>query len=131
LDTVIPKNAVGVPLALELLLPLRNRWCLYRSNVADLDLEQLLAEQLQLRAQRFNKVDVGVRGPGLRDHRSEIGDRIREFLGGGDREADACQFGLERHNVTMDARIVLREERDLPDAPPLRFLHPLNGFGVR
>src|SRR5947207_11980695 len=57
--------------------------------------------------------------------------RIREFLGGGDREADACQFGLERMDVTMDARIVLREERDLPDAAPLRFLHPLNGFRVR
>src|SRR5437773_11119066 len=34
-------------------------------------------------------------------------------------------------DVTMDARIVLREERDLPDAAPLRFLDPLNGFGVR
>src|SRR5438128_2202795 len=112
LESNIPKIAVGVPRAFEQLRPLSDRWGHDRSNVADVRLEQLLAEQFELRAQRFNKVHVGVRGPGLRDHRSEVGDRIREFLGVGDREADACHFGLDRLDVTMDARIVLREERN-------------------
>src|SRR5439155_20231861 len=51
------------------------------------------------------KYTPGFEAPGLRDHRSEVGDRIRVFLGVGDREADACHFGLDRLDVTMDARI--------------------------
>src|SRR5207249_11814878 len=54
-----------------------------------------------------------------------------EFLRVGDREPGAAYFHLERLEVTLDARIVLREQGDVPDAAPLRFLHPAHALGFR